>query len=413
MISFNSHRLSNGLRLLHHYDGVTKMVAVNLLYDVGSRDESMGRTGLAHLMEHLMFTGTASAPNFDTCLQVAGGESNAWTGVDVTNYYETLPAHNLETAFWLEAGRLQELNLHDSSIATQKSVVIEEFRQRCLNMPYGDVVHLINGLAYREHPYRWPTIGERVDDIEQASHDEIRAFFKTHYAVNNLILCVSGNVQFCEVVKLAEKWFGDIAPQPLLARSLPVEPAQQEARFLTAHRNNVPQDLLYMTYHMCARGDADYQATDLLSDVLANGTSSRFYQNLLLKTGLFTELDASIMGTRDPDLFLVRGKLGHGVKFDEAKKAIEAELNRLVQDGVTSYELEKCCNKFESSALFESIAYADKAEKLCRYELEGEADDINTEIERYRAVTPNHIARVANSVFAPCNCSTLYYGPNA
>lgn len=413
MITVSTYRLKNGLRLLHHFDGVTKMVAVNLLYDVGSRDELKGRTGLAHLMEHLMFTGSKEAPNFDSCLQAAGGESNAWTSADVTNYYETLPTHNVETAFWLEADRLQNLNLRESSITTQKSVVIEEFKQRCLNVPYGDIVHIVNSLAYKEHSYRWPTIGERVEDIEQASSEEIKSFFKSHYAVNNLILCVSGNVAFDDAVALTEKWFGGIDSQPLVSRNIPREPEQTDLRFLAVHRDHVPQDLIYMIYHMGGRSDENYQTCDLLSDVLSSGMSSRFYQNVLLKTGLFTELDASISGTMDPGLFLVRGSLAHDVKFDDARRAIEAELQNLLTGGVTTQELEKYCNKYQANSLFENIGYAEKAVKLCKYELLSSAHDVNREIEKYRSVTPAHMIEVARNLFSPGNTSVLYYGPTA
>ncbi len=413
MISVNTHKLKNGLRLLHHYDDATQMVAVNLLYDVGSRDEQPGKTGLAHLMEHLMFTGSTNAPGFDAALQAAGGESNAWTNVDMTNFYETLPAHNVETAFWLESDRLLNLSLSHESITTQKSVVIEEFKQRCLNVPYGDLVHIVNRLAFTNHPYRWPTIGAKIEDIENVSSQEILDFFHRHYAVNNLILCVSGHIDFEQTVSLAQKWFGSIQPRALNPRRLPVEPRQQEPRFMQIGNAEVPQDLIYMIYHMCGRGDADYQACDQLSDILSNGTSSRFYRNILVKTGLFTELDASITGTYDPGLFLIRGRLAEGVGFDEAKAAVALELRHLLDHGVTEHELEKCSNKFQSSSLFETVGYAEKAVKLSKYELLNKAEDINFEIDKYRALTPERIGTVATKLFDERNCSTLYYGPNA
>ena len=282
------------------------------MYDVGSKDENPKATGLAHLFEHLMFTGSKNAPNFDAPLQAAGGSSNAWTSVDITNYYETLPAQNVETAFWLESDRLRYLNLTDESIDTQKSVVIEEFKQRCLNVPYGDLYHFCNDLAYKVHPYRWPTIGLSVDDIKNASHEDIKSFFAQHYAVNNLILCVSGHIEFEKAVALTEKWFGDFAPANIPVRNLPQEPVQTEQRFMSVKRE-VPQNVLTMMYHMCGRCDADYQVCDMLSDVLSNGMSSRFYRNVLVKSGLFTELDASVSGTYDPGLFIVRARLASGV----------------------------------------------------------------------------------------------------
>lgn len=412
MITFNSYRLKNGLRLLHYFDKNTQMVALNLLYDVGSKDESPTATGLAHLFEHLMFTGTKNAPIFDAPLQAAGGSSNAWTSVDMTNYYETLPAHNVETAFWIEADRLRNLNLSDDSIDTQKSVVIEEFKQRCLNVPYGDFSHICNGLAYKVHPYRWPTIGLNVDDIKNASHSEIKDFFARHYAVNNLILCVSGNVDFQHTVALAEKWFGDFKPTPIPVRNLPQEPDQKEPRFLSVNRK-VPNNVITMMYHMCGRGGAEYQACDMLSDVLSNGMSSRFYRNVLVKTGLFTELDASVSGTYDPGLFIVRAQLAEGATFAKAQDAINAELSDFLRDGVTAHEMEKCANKYESTQLFSNISYAKKAVKLCQYELLGNAAGINKEVDKYRHLTQEGLMNTAKKLLNPDNCSILYYGPDA
>lgn len=413
MIVVDSFRFDNGLRLLHHFDGVTKMVAVNLLYDVGSRDEKEGCTGLAHLIEHLMFTGSRHAPNFDSCLQAAGGESNAWTSADLTNYYETLPAHNVETALWLEADRLQDLSLVETSIATQKSVVVEEFKQRCLNVPYGDISHIINSLAFKRHPYRWPTIGSRVEDIEQASSADVKQFFDRHYAVNNLILCISGNVSFDTAVALTGKWFGDIDPRNIAPREIPKEPEQTELRFLAVHRDHVPHNLIYMVYHMGGRLDEDYQACDLLSDVLSNGMSSRFYQNVLLKTNLFIDLDASITGTLDPGLFMIRGRLAPGVAFDKARRVVESELQRLVDFGVSPHELEKCCNKYHSNFLQDNIGYAQKAANLCKYELLSSAHAVNDEVGKYRSVTTSRMVEVARRLLSPGNCSVLYYGQQA
>lgn len=412
MISFNTYRLKNGLRMLHYYDKNTQMVALNLLYDVGSKDENPKATGLAHLFEHLMFTGSKNAPNYDAALQAAGGSSNAWTSVDMTNYYETLPAHNVETAFWLESDRLMNLNLSDEGIDTQKSVVIEEFKQRCLNVPYGDFYHICNDLAYKVHPYRWPTIGLNVDDIKNASHEEIKAFFSNHYAVNNLILCVSGHVEFEKAVALAEKWFGDFSPVGLQPRNLPQEPIQTEQRFLSVNRD-VPQNMIVMMYHMCGRGGADYQACDMLSDVLSNGTSSRFYRNVMVKSGLFTELDASVSGTFEPGLFLVRARLADGVSFATAQKAIDGELKDFLNTGATAYEMEKCANKYESTQLFDTITYEKKGVKLCQYELLSEAADINREVQKYRDLTQAGLMNVAQKLLNPNNCSILYYGPDA
>lgn len=412
MIPFSTYRLKNGLRLLHYFDKNTQMVALNLLYDVGSKDEDPKTTGLAHLFEHLMFTGSKHAQTFDAPLQAAGGSSNAWTSVDMTNYYETLPAQNVETAFWLEADRLRYLNLTDESIDTQKCVVIEEFKQRCLNVPYGDFYHICNDLAYKVHPYRWPTIGLRVEDVKNASHEEIKSFFARHYAVDNLILCVSGHISFEKAVKFAEKWFGDFAPANISARNLPQEPVQTQQRLLRINRK-VPQNMITMMYHMCGRGGADYQACDMLSDVLSNGTSSRFYRNVLVKTGLFTELDASVSGTIDPGLFIVRARLADGVTFGKAQKAIDSELADFLRTGATAYEMEKCANKFESSQLFDTISYEKKGVKLCNYELLGDAAGINSEVEKYRNITQEKLMSVAADLLKSDNCSILYYGPDA
>ena len=410
MISVNKYQFPNGLRLLHHYDGATRMVAVNLLYDVGSRDEDPACTGLAHLCEHLMFTGTNEVGQYDTELQKAGGDSNAWTNTDVTNYYETLPAHNLETALWLESDRLQHLRLSQESVDTQKKVVIEEFKQRSLNVPYGDLSHILNGAAFKVHPYRWPVLGLTTDHIAQVTRDDVVKFFKGHYAVNNLIMAISGNVKFDDAVRLVDKWFGAIAPVELRERKLPQEPPQREARLVKKH-SDVPQDLLYIAYHMCGRRDADYQACDLLSDVLANGTSSRFFRNVLMKSEVFTDLDAAVTGTLDPGLFLVRGRLRDGHTFAEAQQLVDEQLSLLLDKGVTEYELAKCTNKFHSNLLFDNIGYADKALRLCEYENISAADDVNHEVEKYRRLNPEVVKHVSEQLFRPENSITLHYGP--
>lgn len=410
MIEVNVHTLENGLRLLHHYNGSTRMVAVNTLYDVGSRDEHIAHTGLAHLMEHLMFTGSAHVPSFDGALQAAGGECNAWTSCDVTNYYDVLPAHNIETALWLESDRIANLNLDERSISLQKSVVVEEFKQRYINQPYGDVFHLLHGAAFTVHPYKWPTIGLRVDDVAQLPVEVVMDSYHRHYCVNNAVMCIAGNIEFGRAVELVEKWMGDLPAGPAHTRHLPVEPPQTEPRLVERHAQ-VPQNMIFRAYHMCGRIDRDFQACDLLSDVLANGTSSRFYRNVVTKGHLFTELDASVSGFTDPSLFYVRGALCDGVSFAEAEAAIDAELERLLAGGVSDYEKEKCTNKFLSNDTFENIGYAEKATRLCRHELLTEAADINNEVAKYRAVTTQQLGEVAHSLFRPENCTTLHYGP--
>ncbi|MGN1245449.1 MAG: M16 family metallopeptidase [Muribaculaceae bacterium] len=410
-MEINRHTLDNGLRLLHYLDASTQMVAVNVLYDVGARDEVPGHTGLAHLFEHLMFGGSEHIPDYDTPLQMAGGESNAWTSDDVTNFYDILPAHNVETAFWLESDRMNALALSQRNLDAQKSVVIEEFKQRCLNVPYGDVSHLVRPVAFTKHPYRWPVIGEKIADIEDVTLDVARQFFLSHYAPNNAIICVAGNISFHRAVELTEKWFAHIPRRAINHRNLPVEPQQTEPRSIVHHAES-PQDLIVKAYHMCSRRHPDYHASDLISDILANGNSARFFQNVLLKTNLFSDLDASIWGSIDPGMLVIKGRLQPGVNFHDANDIINAELNRLVSEGVSQYEVDKFANKFESKECFENVSYAEIASKLCYHELIGSAHDINSELARYRCLTAADINRVAASIFAPENATRLYYGPS-
>ena len=388
------------------------MVAVNLLYDVGSSDEESDKTGLAHLMEHLMFSKTKNITKFDDVLSRVGGNSNAWTNIDVTDYYEDVLASNLETALWLESERLVNLDLTDENIAVQKSVVVEEFKQRYLNQPYGDILHLMHGLAFKTHPYQWPTIGKDVDTIKAFTRDDVVDFHNRHYAVNNAVMCVSGNVEFDETVRMVEKWFGDIESRPRPPRNLPQEPVQEMPRFLK-HHSDVPNNMIFRTYHMCGRCHDDYQATDLLSDVLGNGTSSRFHKALIQGTDMFSEVSASVLGSRDPGLFYIRACLSPGVDFDRANTAIDKVLNRLNDEGVTQHEVDKYVNKYISNKLFDSVGYAEKASLLCSHELLWGADGINTENDKYRELMPADIHRVASQVLNANNCSTIFYGPDA
>lgn len=408
MIRFNRTKLDNGLRLIHLYDSATKMVALNLMYNVGAKYESPERTGLAHLMEHLMFTGSANVSKYDDVLQAAGGVSNAWTNSDLTNFYETLPAHNVETAMWVESDRLLALSLSDESIRVQKDVVMEEFKERYLNEPYGDINHMMQCLAYVKHPYMWPTIGKSLDHIADVSRDEIMRFYKSFYSVDNLVMCIAGNITYDDAVVLANKWFGDIAPSGIVLPELPVEPKQTEPRMLCVTRD-VPQNMIYRAYHMPGHVHALYPACDLLSDVLSNGKSSRFHQNIMSRSPLLTEVDAAIQGTVEPGLFLVRARLAEGTTFEQAEELIDNEIDKLRVDGVTQYELTKCQNKFHSAMLFDNIGYQEKATKLCEYEIMGDADMFNTEVDRYRATTIDNIAQALDTVFNPNNCSTIYY----
>ena len=331
MISFRRHILPNGLRIIHHYDGSTKMTALNLLYDVGSKDESPERTGFAHLFEHLMFGGSVNIPDFDTPLQKAGGENNAWTSNDVTNYYTVVPTHNAETAFWLESDRMLSLAFSSESLSVQKQVVIEEFKQRNLNQPYGDSFLLLRPMAYRVHPYRWPVIGKNTSHIGNASLEEVKEFFFAHYAPNNAILSISGSLPFDKAVLLCEKWFAPIPRREVACRDLPQEPVQTKPHKKIVERE-VPLDAIFKAYHMVDRKHPDYQGYDALSDVLASGRSSRLYRRLVMEKKLFTEIDSSITGDIEPGLFLLKGKLSPGISLEQGEEAIEMELRRMREE---------------------------------------------------------------------------------
>lgn len=408
MIRINRYCLSNGLRLIHHQDKETQMVALNLLYDVGSKDENPDRTGFAHLFEHLMFGGSVNIPDFDTPLQKAGGENNAWTSNDITNYYSVVPRQNVETAFWLESDRMLGLDFSEKSLSVQKQVVIEEFKQRNLNQPYGDIPLLIRPLAYKVHPYRWPTIGKRVEHIEQVKLEDVKSFFYKHYAPNNAILAVTGNISFEEAVELTEKWFGTIERRDIEPRNLPAEPVQKSARFQEVSRS-VPLDSITKVYHMCRRMDKEYHCFDLLSDILSNGRSSRLFQRLVMDRKLFADIDASITGDIDAGLFMIKGKVNKGISLEEADRAIVEELRRLGENEVSAYELQKVVNKFESNDLFSNINYLNKATNLAYYELLDKAENIDSEIEKYKGITSRMLKEVAERAFVEENSSTLYY----
>lgn len=409
MIEVKSYTLGNGLRLLHHKDATTQMVALNLLYKVGARDENPEKTGYAHLFEHLMFSGSANAESYDEPLQAAGGENNAWTSNDMTNYYDVVPAHNVETAFWLESDRLLQLSLTEKKFEAQKSVVVEEFKQRCLNTPYGDVGHIIRENAYTVHPYRWPVIGRSIEVIEEATINDAWAFFHEYYSTDNLIMCVSGNIDFERAVELTEKWFGGIASRGVRRKVLPEEPIQTVERRVRVERD-VPRNMILKAYHMCGRADVDYQTSDIISDVLANGNSARFFRNVLMKSDAFSSLDASVGGSLDPGLFYVRGYLNDGVTYEEGEAVIKKELEAFLQEGASEYEIAKYVNKLDSREQFENISYLEKATKLCAYEFSTTAADINTEMDRYRAITCDDVKRLAGKILNENNCTTLFYG---
>lgn len=408
MFLINRHTLSNGLRLVHSQDDTTQMVALNVLYDVGARDEAPDHTGFAHLFEHLMFGGSAHIPDFDTPLQLAGGDNNAWTNNDITNYYLTVPAHNVETGFWLESDRMLALDFSEDSLSVQCEVVMEEFKQRCLNQPYGDADHLLRPLAYKVHPYRWPTIGKELSHIAHATLQEVKDFFYAYYAPNNAILAVTGNLSFEEAVRLTEKWFGPIPGRNVPFRDLSQEPPQTGERRLTVERQ-VPVDALYMAFHMCNRTHPDYYAYDILSDVLSNGLSSRLNQRLVQQKGVFSQIDAYISGSRDAGLFHLYGKPVQGISLEEAETVIRRELDHLQQESVGEEELEKVKNKFESAQVFSNLNYLHVANHLAWFELLGDAAMVSQEVDKYRAVTAGQLMAVARQAFRRENSSILYY----
>jgi zinc protease len=408
MIEFDKFTLKNGLRVIVHRDETTPMAAVNILYNIGSKDEDPERTGFAHLFEHLMFGGSVNIPNYDEPLQMVGGDNNAWTNNDITNYYLTVPKANLETAFWLESDRMLSLAFSEKSLEVQRSVVIEEFKQRYFNQPYGDVWLHLRPLAYKEHPYQWPTIGKSIDHIEKATLEEVKDFFFHHYAPNNAIMVVAGNVDTQQVKELSEKWFGPIERREVPVRNLPVEPVQNEFRSKRID-SNVPYDAIYMAFHMGKRMDDDFYIIDLVSDVLSNGQSSRIFQSLVKERNLFSSIDAYITGEFEPGLFLITGKLVEGVAMETAETAIWEELNKMATTKVDEYELQKVKNKVESTLVFSEISYLNKAMTLATHELLGEADDINKEVDKYQKVSTDDILNSSAKIFRKENCSTLYY----
>ena len=408
MIKFEKFTLDNGLKVIVHTDNATPMVCMNILYDVGARDEDPGKTGFAHLFEHLMFGGSINIPSFDEPLQRVGGENNAFTTNDITNYYLTLPSNNIETGFWLESDRMLSLAFSEKSLEVQRSVVIEEFRQRYLNQPYGDVWLLLKPLAYKVHPYLWSTIGKEISHIENATMEDVKAFFFQHYKPNNAILVLSGDITLEQVKPLAEKWFGPIPAGTPNKRNLPVEPPQTEARSLSVERN-VPVDAIYKAWHMCSKYDKEYYTVDLISDILSRGNSSRLYNELIKKQKLFTDVNAYVTGDLDKGLFVVSGKLVNGITMESAEQAIDAELEKLKKELVVETELVKVKNKMESSLVFSEMDIMNKAMNLAISEHLGDANLINKEVEKYMAVTSDGIRDQANKIFTKQNSSVLHY----
>jgi predicted Zn-dependent peptidase len=406
MILFEKFTLDNGLKVIFHKDTTTPMVVVNTLYDVGARDEDEERTGFAHLFEHLMFGGSINIPEFDTPLQQAGGENNAFTSNDITNYYDVVPTQNIETALWLESDRMLSLAFTPKSLEVQRSVVIEEFKQRYLNQPYGDVWLELRPLAYKEHPYKWATIGKRIEHIEDATMDEVKSFFKRHYHPGNAILSIAGNLELDEVNQLVTKWYGDIPPQRKVKRDIPLEPRQEEYREKTIERN-VPSDAFYYAFKMPSRRSDKYFTADALSDVLGRDKSSRLYVSLKKRQELVTDISAYITGAFDEGLLIISGKLAEGVSFEKFDAALWKELDNLLDNPITEKELQRILNKIRTAKAFGEQGLLNRAMNLAIYELLGDANDINTESEKYQAITSRDIENMANVVLNKSNCSLL------
>lgn len=408
MIKFDRFTLENGLRVIVYHDSSTSLVAFNLLYDVGARDEDENRTGFAHLFEHLMFGGSKNIPNYDTVLQKAGGENNAFTNNDFTNYYITIPKQNIETAFYLESDRMLELAFSEKSLDVQRNVVSEEFRQRYLNQPYGDVSLFLRPLAYKDHPYQWSTIGKEIKHIQEASLEDVKDFFYNYYAPNNAILVVAGDVKRSEVEKLADKWFADIPKRTVKKREIKREAKQIERRDLILERD-VPSDAIYMAYHMCDRLSDDYYATDLISDLLSNGRSSYFNRNLIKGEKIFPQLDAYIQGAIDPGLFMINGKLYPDFELEYAETKIQNQLQILKDGKFTDRELQKVINRVQSTLLFSRVGILNLAMELAYFELLGDADFINKVEDQYNSVNRSQIVKIANEIFTDDNLSCIYY----
>lgn len=408
MVNFNRFTLDNGLRVIVHEDNTTPMAVVNILYDVGARDENPEQTGFAHLFEHLMFGGSANIPVYDEPLQRVGGENNAFTSNDITNYYITLPSANIETAFWLESDRMLSLAFSEKSLEVQRNVVIEEFKQRYLNQPYGDVWLKLRPMVYKKHPYRWATIGEKIEHIADAKMEDVKAFFKKHYNPQNAIMVVGGDVNLAQVKQLAEKWFGPIPAGEKYNRDLPQEPEQLDERRQTVTAK-VPLNDVYIAFQMKGRLDASFHAVELMSDVLSRGNSSRLYRDLVKEQQLFSEIHAYITGSIDAGMFVVEGKPLEHISIETAEAAIWEQLEKLKTELIPADELTKVQNKTESTMVFGEMALLEKAMNLAFFELFGDAALLNQETARFLAVTPQQIKEQANTIFRKENSSTLLY----
>ena len=408
MIKFKKFSAVNGLRVIVHQDITTPMVAMNTLYSAGSRFEHPDRTGLAHLLEHLMFSGSLNIPDFDSPLQLAGGENNAYTNNDIADFYNYIPSGNIETAFWLESDRMLSPGFSETSLDVQKKVVIEEYKQRYLNQPYGDVMLLLRPVAYEIHPYRWPTIGMDISHLEKITLDDVKAFFMSRYSPDNAILSLAGNIDPDDAIELVNKWFGDIPMRSIPAPVLPAEPEQKSKRIISVERN-VPSDLLYKAWHVCGRSDDDFRILDLMTDILSGGESGRLHEILVREKKLFSEVNAYLSGDIEPGLLLFYGKPMAGVDIYKAEAEADIVINRLRNELPAEREMEKVKNRFESTTLMSNLSVLDKAVNLCNFELLGDAGLINSQVDSFRNVTPSQVTQAARKYLSEDNCTTLYY----
>ena len=408
MIQFEEFTLDNGLEVIVHEEPDTEMAVVNLLYKVGSRDEDPNKTGFAHLFEHLMFGGSKNVPSYDEPLQRVGASNNAFTSPDITNYYVTIPANNLETAFWLESDRMLSLSFDPKVLEVQRKVVIEEFKQRYLNQPYGDVWLKLRPLAYEQHPYNWPTIGKEIAHIEDATMDDVRAFFGKYYAPNNAVLVVAGKVTVPQVKALCEKWFAPIPAGTEVVRQYPKEGSHKGKKSITVNAA-VPSSAIYKTYHMPARDHADYYHFDMISDILGRGKSSRLYTELLQKEKAFNSIGCYVTGSMDPGLLVVSGKLTKDTTFEQAESLIDGVIADFLEQPLASEELQKVKNKAESSLVLSGAELLQRATNLAYFKFLGNPDNINQEVDKIRAVEGDRLQAIAKEYLTDDNASVMYY----
>lgn len=408
MIQFTSHTLKNGLKILIHPDNTSDLIAVNLIYQVGARDEQADKTGFAHLFEHLMFGGSIHIPEYDTPLQLASGENNAFTNNDYTNYYLTLPHQNLETAFWLESDRMLQLDFSERNLAIQKKVVIEEFNQRYLNQPYGDIWLLLRSLAYKVHPYQWAAIGKETAHVANASLDDVQSFFGNFYRPNNCILSLSGKVDPDKGFRLAQKWFEDIPSHPVIRQAYPAEPVQQQERRLAVLRE-VPDSVIYLAFHMGSRTDREYYLADMLSDILSNGPSSRLIRRYIKEEQIFTEVNAFITGDLDPGLFILTAKPIPGVSLETAENSLWTEIGKLINEPISEKELSKVRNKIEANQTYLQTQLLNKAMLMGYFGMLGNAEEMNNELDKYFSCTAEELQGFAAKIFNKRNTTVLYY----